>query len=228
MRTGVKIALGLGALGATALLLTVGGEPPEREETPGEPMGRFIEHPLYLGRRGDPELEALLVELNDYLASEGINTEWLSAEEVTLLHKKKWAGMHAIPPREYWPRLARTGREVFMPLRIAMDMPIRIANGYRFPEYNKAVTATKDDPEGSTGSRHQDASGLDMEVKGIENKKRFALLAARLYLDEGQKKRLGLGIYGTDTFPSRVHADTGGHRKWANTAHWLKEAARVS
>lgn len=227
MRTGVKIALGLVALGAGALVLTVGGEPPEREEGP-EPMGRYIKDPLYLGRRGDPELEALLTELDDYLASEGINTAWLSAAEVTLLHKKKWAGMHAIPPREYWPRLARTGREAFMPLRVAMGVPIRIANGYRFPEYNKAVTATKSDPNGSTGSRHQDASALDMEVKGAADKKRFALLAARMYLDEGDAKRLGLGIYGTDSYPSRVHVDTGGHRKWANTAHWLKEAARTS
>ena len=220
MRNWVTIGL---ALAAAAVIAAVVGSGTSVKEVVPSPKGGPPEA-LAVGPPDDPEIAALLTEMRDVFASGGVNLNWITPEEVTLLHKKGYAGQHAIPPRSYWPRMVQTIRGVFQPLREAFGAPLRISNGYRPPFYNLLVTKTTDKPKGTPGSRHQWFEALDFVPTegGAEPRVELALLAADLYLARGNDLRMGLGIYSPDAWPGGFHVDTGSQRrKWANTRYWL-------
>lgn len=167
--------------------------------------------PIAEGKANNPEIDALLREMDDYFASYGINLDWINASEVTLL--RKW-GRHAIPPREYWPRMAATIRWGFQPIRAALGGPITITSAYRPPDYNEAVGGAED-------SRHQYFEGLDMVASGGQANKQ-ALLAAGIWIRSGERMRMGLGVYGSPGSASNIHIDTGrSQRTWNVADYWI-------
>jgi len=172
--------------------------------------------PLYVGQRGDPELEALLTELSDYLTAEGVDTSVASAAEITEMRKTS-PRAYAIPPRKLWPNAAYTLKHVFMPLRWALGQPITIRNGYRPPSYNAAVGGAK-------SSRHQDFSAFDLAGPTREATKRLAELAAELYKRKASELRLGFGAYGYPS-PGNIHVDAGWKaRTWDDAETFVKQA----
>ncbi len=175
----------------------------------------FPPQPIYVGQRGDPELESLFQEMDDYFRSYGIALGTISAAEVTEMRKTN--GYYAIPPREYWPRMAATIRYVFMPIRAAVAGPVTITSAYRPPDYNEAVG-------GTAGSRHQFFEALDMVApQGLANTQ--ALAAAKIFNRYGELLRMGFGVYGSPGQASNIHVDTGSReRTWENADYWAEQA----
>ena len=187
----------------------VGGAPPAI----GPWSGGGPPSPIWEGREDNPETAALLQEMDDYFASYGgIDLNLIDAREVTLL--RKW-GRHAIPPREYWPRMAATMRYGFMPLRRALGGAIILTSAYRPPEYNEYVG-------GADNSRHMYFEGLDMVAPtGMANQQ--AMLAARMWLQYGERMRMGLGVYGAPGNATNIHIDTGSNqRTWKQADYWIE------
>jgi hypothetical protein len=172
--------------------------------------------PLYVGERGDPELEALLTELSDYLSAEGVDVNVASAAEITKMRKTPGPS-YAIPSRALWPSIAHTLKQGFMVLRWALGQPITIWNGYRPPDYNAAVG-------GSEGSRHQEFA-LDLSGQTPEATRELAEYAASLYRKKGAELKMGLGVYGYPT-PTRIHIDLGWkQRTWGDASTFVQQAA---
>jgi uncharacterized protein YcbK (DUF882 family) len=168
---------------------------------------------MYVGQRGDPELEALLTELSDYLTAEGVDTNVASAAEITKMRKTTPVS-YAIPSRELWPNAVYTLRNVYLPIRWALGQPITIRNGYRDPTYNAAVGGAK-------GSRHQDFSAFDLAGQSSEATREIAKLAGDLYNRRGGEHRIGFGAYGAPT-PTVVHIDAGWQqRTWADAKAYI-------
>lgn len=228
MKRGVLVAAGLGALALGIVVVVAGGG-----EAPGAPQewkGGAPPEALAVGPASDPEIAALLTEMRDEFASAGVNLTWITPEEVTLLHKKGYAGQHAIPPRSYWPRMVQTILQVFQPAREEFGGPIKITNGYRPAWYNLLVTKTKKKPQGTIGSRHQWFEALDVvPVEGGAGPRlKLARILARMYVWQGKRLRMGLGIYPPSEWPGGFHFDTGSQwRKWANTAYWLNAVSNA-
>lgn len=205
-------------------------DPPTDEPVPGPgPSGWPVytwgdgpkAAPIVVGDQFDPEVAAQLIQMEGDFASLGVDLSKVSAYEVTRMRKAPGKPA-AIPPREYWPRMAQTLREAFMPLRQEIGKPLAIYNGYRPADYNEAVG-------GAAGSRHQWFEGLDLDVEGSKtaDRKKLAALAAQLYLALGDDLEMGFGVYGNNPeYPTNIHIDTG-HRKrtWGNARHWIDKVA---
>ncbi len=191
----------------------------EDEEGGVRPVSDFP-RALYVGPRGDPELEALLTELSDYLTAEGVDVSVASAAEITKMRKTSPVS-YAIPPRELWPNAAQTLKQIYQPIRWAHGQPIAIRNGYRDPSYNAAVGGAK-------GSRHQDFSAFDLAGQSREATREIAMLAAELYDKSGDLYAMGFGAYGYPT-PSNIHIDSGWKKRtWKDAATYVKQAAAKS
>jgi hypothetical protein len=170
--------------------------------------------PIAVGQRGDPEIESLLAEMDDEFRSYGVNLEWIDAAQVTEMRKTD--GYYAIPPREYWPRMAATIVYGFMPIRRELGIPIYITSAYRSPDYNEAVG-------GADGSRHQFFEGLDMLPEADRNGQ--AMAAAKLFVRDGENLRMGLGVYGSPGSAANIHIDTGhAMRTWEEAMYWVERA----
>lgn len=186
--------------------------------------------PIYVGQRGDPELESLLADMDRTFRSYGVDLSLIDGAEVTLMRKTD--GYYAIPPREYWPRMAATIVYGFMPIRRAVGQPITVTSGYRPPDYNKAVTCVTEVGgecvDWSEGSRHQWFEALDMVApQGLTNTQ--AMAAAGIWVRDGQALRMGLGIYGTQGTASNIHIDTGSRaRRWKNARYWTNRVESQS
>ena len=171
--------------------------------------------PIAVGMPNDPEIASLLRQMEDEFTSLGVDLRYVTPEEVTVMPKAPGRPV-AIPPMEFWPRMAQTLRELFIPLRIAMGMPLQ-ARGYRAPDYNEAV-------DGAPGSRHQWFEGIDIRPVGgtAADKRRLAMLAAQMYLDRGDELQIGFGVYGKSA--PTVHFDTGyDKRTWRDAKYWLEK-----
>jgi hypothetical protein len=190
-----------------AALVTVGpwvdvGGPPE---------------PIATGPLSNPTIQQLLAEMDDYFVrSFGIDTSVITAREVT--RETSWA-RQAIPPREYWPRMGSTIRQIFMPLRQAMGVPITVRSGYRSPEYNAQAGGEED-------SRHMYFEALDLSVPSDRN--RLALVGADFWLRNGDRLRMGFGAYGAPN-STNIHCDAGfKKRSWAEADYWVERAKQVA
>lgn len=191
--------------------------PPAPSPPTGQPSpGGQPPEPLIVGQRGNPEIEALLREMDDEFSSQGVDLGVATAAEVTRMGSR-----HGIPPRSTWLGMARTLREVFMPIRQQVGFPIRIG-GYRSPEYNASL-------DGAPSSRHMWFEAIDMNPTSgsAKDKRRVALAAAQLYRSRGSALRMGLGIYGYPTPRSGTHVDTGWKmRTWADSKMYLDQVSR--
>lgn len=207
--------LGVGALG----LVVLGAGESERDPAEVEPTG--FPDPIAVGFEDDPEIDALVREMQDEFVSRGVDLNVISVAEVTRMRKAP-GGPLAIPPRSWWPKMARTITEVYMPLRYEAGVPFNITSGYRPPDYNKAVTCEREVNgecvEWSRGSRHQGFEAIDfVPASGADA---IARSAAHLYLQRGRDLKMGLGIYGWPA--TRLHIDTGHKRRtWENTRRYL-------
>lgn len=208
MRSGIKIALGLGALAGVALLLSGG----ERESEPKESDVSAKPKPLYVSERGDPELESLLQQMDDEFASAGIRD--FSAAEVTKMRKTPGPS-YAIPPRSYWPRMIDT-LELVQSIRDAWGQPISVYNGFRPEDYNKAVG-------GAPGSRHQWFEAVDLMPTGDRDD--FATLVAMRFT--AGEPDMGFGVYGKPGHVTGVHIDTHRRRTWGIAQHYIQRAAQA-
>lgn len=219
------------APGAPEDVPTPEGAAEEIQEPPGK--GRFYK-PIMVGDPRNPEIAALLSEMDDYFRSMGVD-DTITAKEVTTLPKAPGRPV-AIPVRIYWPNMAYTLVRGWNPIRRAMDEPLTV-RGYRPPDYNKAVTCSKKVAgkcvKWTTGSRHQDFSGLDIFASGSKSRRRLALVTARVYMDNDNKTaRMGFGAYGRPT-PSNVHIDFGWTSSkrpgtWRDAPYYVAEAGRIT
>ena len=83
---------------------------------------------------------------------------------------------------------------------------------------------------GSRGSRHIQFRALDLDLPRAHNSRDAQELlyrvAARIYLEDGARLKMGLGIYRPHRGP-RVHIDCGsryGHRHWGGKRkRWIRE-----
>jgi hypothetical protein len=174
--------------------------------------------PIAQGKADDPEVGSLLEEMDNYFRDYGIDLGVIDAQQVTRL--RKW-GVQAIPPYEFWPRMAMTIRWGFMPIRRALNAPITITNGFRPADYNEYVG-------GEENSRHLYFEALDMVApQGMAN--RQALIAADLWIRYGERMRMGLGVYGQAGAATNIHIDTG-HRErtWNEADYWIDRAGRAA
>lgn len=192
-------------------------EPSSGPATGGKPQ------PIAVGLPSDPEVGALLAEMDALFESYGVDTSLMSAREVTRMPKAQNQAS-AIPPRAYWKRMAKTLRDVVMPLRLEMGIPFQL-RGYRPPDYNEAVG-------GVAGSRHQWFEGLDIYLSGPQNtaanRRLLGLRSAQLFLAKGNALKMGFGAYGAPT-PSNVHLGTGySKRTWREAGHYIAKAQTVS
>ena len=212
------IALPVGIVGGI-MVATRGRENEDPGETGMHPDTNFPA-PLYVGKRGDPELEALLTELSDYLTAEGVDVNVASAAEITKMRKTPGPS-YAIPVRELWPNAAYTLRNVYMPIRWALGQPITIRNGYRPPDYNAAVGGAK-------GSRHQDFSAFDLAGQSREASQDLAAYAADMYKRRGSEYQIGFGAYGFPT-PTNIHIDAGWkQRTWGDAKTYVSQIGKTS
>jgi len=194
------------------------------EPDPDAPRPKGPAKPIHVGPANDPETVALLSEMDDYFRSQGVDNT-ISAREVTVMRKTK-SQASAIPPRAYWPRMARTLRELWNPLRQRMGVPLTVRGGYRPPDYNAAVG-------GASGSRHVYFEAIDIyphkSSNSLDTRKRLALEGARLWIDKGDEHKVGLGVYGTKTNPTNIHVDTGAKKRtWKKARHWIEIAKKVA
>jgi len=187
---------------------------------PPDPMGPPPE-PLIVGDPKNPEVAALLAEMDDLFASMGVPLEYVTAREVTTLPEA--AGRpSAIPPRPYWPRMAYTLRYGFLPIRLAMDEPLNL-RGYRTPDYNQARSGEVYVPGVKRGSSHMYFEAVD--IRAPNNRRKLALVTARWFLRDGEKLRAGFGAYGYPT-PSNVHIDTGyEQRTWREADDYIADVS---
>lgn len=175
--------------------------------------------PLLVGSRSEPRICALLDEMAALFAEHGVDGTLVRPIEVTCMRKSPGRAI-AIPPRSTWPRMATTLREVFVPLRRRLGVPLSLV-GYRPPDYNAAVG-------GKPGSRHQAFQAIDIRVvkdhATPERRRALALEAAALFIARGRPLRMGLGVYGCPT-PGNIHVDTGwARRTWNDAPHFLDQA----
>lgn len=213
MRDWITILLAVGGAAVTVLFLTSGGD--EEPEEDGAVSGGVKAEPIYVGVRGDPELEALLIEMDDELASAGITS--FSAAEVTKMRKTPGPS-YAVPPRSYWPRMITT-LQLVQRIRDDWGRPISVYNGYRPEDYNKAVGGAK-------GSRHQWFEAVDLLPQGDRDD--FAQLVATYYVREGSAQNMGFGVYGKPGRVTGVHVDTHGKRKWGEAGYYIARAEAIS
>ncbi len=187
-------------------------EPPDNGGGGGGSTGPKAQ-PILVGPRNSPEIAAQLTRMADVFASEGVNMQYVQPWEVMTMRKTPGRAV-AIPPEQYWYLMAATLRDAFGPLREAFGAPITVYNGYRPPDYNKAVTM-RPDGTWTKGSRHQWAQAVDLlpvNATGAE-RVRLARLAAALYVDRGHALKMGFGVYGKADFPTGVHLDVGFKRR---------------
>lgn len=150
-----------------------------------------------------PKVQSYLNAIDDLLRAAGVRH--FNARELTAL--RKVPGVYAIPPREYWPRLAALSVNVLEPLRVRMGVPLRILNGYRPSDYNKAVG-------GAARSSHlwgyaADVTCGDADADGDIDSADRALLraaAADMFVSMPSAK-IGFGFYA-----GNIHAEWGRRR----------------
>lgn len=160
--------------------------------------------PMMVGNPKDPEVAAVLQELDDYLDAYGVG-EYTSAKELTTMPKAPGMPV-AIPPYKLWPNMISTLR-IWQPIREKLGFPMSL-RGYRPPDYNEAVG-------GSPTSAHMWFSTLDIRpgVYSSTNRKNLALEGAKVYVDRGDELKIGFGAYGET--PTNIHLDT--HRRAKHT-----------
>lgn len=211
--------LGLGVLGLVGFVTGLFMGKPEsglESETEPEfelkPEPKGFPEPIAVGYTTSPKIAPLLKDMANVFEQAGIDLDTVTPAEVT----KRAANVVAIPPRDYWPRMARTLSEVFQPIRNETG-PLVIRNGYRSPSHNKAVG-------GASKSRHQSFEALDLRPSNNTREARLQLaqLAAQIYRDRGAELRMGFGVYGPANNPNSVHVDTGSTRRtWGSAKAFL-------
>lgn len=160
------------------------------------------------------EVAPLLREYEDYLRSQGVNLDWFSAEELTKLSK---TGKYAIPPKHLWDEMVRTIIFAAQPIRQEFGDPIRIYNAYRPRWYNKMV-------KGAKGSLHIRNAALDLIPYEYSQRRRLAEIAARYIIENGDKYRMGMGIYNYPNMTG-VHVDALVRKRrvtYAATRKWMR------
>lgn len=143
-----------------------------------------------------------LASLNTMFEAAGITH--FSAEEVCAMRKAKNA--IAIPPTDYWTRIIPA-------LKLAEELrrvvgPLRVGNGYRPADYNKAVG-------GARNSQHLYFRALDLDLieRATVNQETFYEEACRIYLERGGDLKMGLGLY-RPWRGTRIHIDTGYRKRY--------------
>lgn len=147
------------------------------------------------------------------MSDQGVNVEWFPARELTLLRR---GNVCAIPPRGLWPGMAYTILNVAQPLREVIGKPFWVG-GYRPGDYNAEAG-------GAEKSRHLWWSALDLKVDGGTQTDRMtlALGATQIYLEQGERLKMGLGVYSPYPKPYTVHVDTGWRqRTWKFTQQYI-------
>lgn len=214
---GAIVTAGVAIVFATSTSTSIGPEP-----EPQEPMARRTDPKpttIYVGTRGDPELEGLLNEFDAVLASAGVRN--FRSAEVTKLRKTPGPS-YAIPHRDAWPKMVRT-LQLLQRVRDQLGAPITIYNGFRPEDYNKAVGGARD-------SDHIWAEAVDAYVER-PHQDAFMMALARLYDVEGARLKMSFGVYGDPRTGEQLeaHVGTGSRqRTWGAAKTYLDRVRAVS
>ena len=175
---------------------------------------------IAVGQPDDPEIAALLAELEATLVAHGVPKVGWSAEEITRMHKTPTRAI-AIPPRGMWLNMVPTLR-LYVMLRERMGVPFALG-GYRPPDYNAAME------DAAPRSTHMWFAALDITLVGTDKnantlRQKLGTEASILFL-ENPGTPMGLGIYSVN--PARVHVDYGSKRRvWEDEGEaWVREVA---
>lgn len=210
---------------------------PDEGEEDEQPVGGFAATPILklpngkpvVGEATQPDVAAVLAEYDAFLAANGVDTNIVSAFDVTVMPKaplqdgwdedKIKTRPVAIPERASWSRMATLLREDVLPIVRALPFPARVT-GYRAADYNAAVG-------GASKSQHVRNNAADIWIKGqpnmtSKNARTLMLITARHVLSKADAP-IGFGAYTFD-----VHLDRGGRRTWEHAKHWLDEAKKVT
>ena len=169
---------------------------------------------LISGPANDPEIAALLAEIDGLLAQAGINLRQICARELCELPKAPGRPC-SIPPRSLWRNIVPTAVLV-QTMRTRLGFPLEL-RGYRPPDYNAAVG-------GSKRSQHQWFGAIDVyawpSVRNASTRVAVAEAGARVFV-ENPAEAIGFGVYGKAT-PSNIHLDTGFRRRtWRDAQIWI-------
>lgn len=220
------IALVGGVAGATFLLARALSRAHEKKVSippVPDPMGPPPQ-PIIVGDPKNPEVASLLAEMDDLFTSMGIPRAYVTAREVTELPEAP-GRPSAIPPRPYWPRMGYTLLYGFLPIRIAMGVPL-LLRGYRPPWYNDSVGGEGYVAGESRGSSHMYFEGVD--ARAPEHRRELALVTARWFIQDGSRLRAGFGAYGYP-IPSNVHIDTGyDERTWREADRYIADIRQAA
>lgn len=142
--------------------------------------------------------------LDAYLQAHGIKN--FSAREILTLRR---LGVTVDePPRSWWPRIIPT-LELAEMLRAEVGHGLIVGNGYRPNPWNKKVG-------GARNSQHLHFRALDLDLprghKTREHQERFYEAAGSIFLDHGERYKMGLGLYRLHR-GTRVHIDAGYRRR---------------
>lgn len=166
------------------------------------------------------EVRGLLDEYARYLKAQGVNMSWFSVGELTKLRR---TGKYAIPPKHLWDEMARTILFVAQPIREEFGHPLNIYNAYRPRWYNEQVGGAKN-------SLHIRNAALDLIPYDGSLRRRLAEVAARYFIDNGDRYQIGMGIYNYPRMTG-VHVD-GLVRKravpYAATRKWIDAVGAVA
>ncbi len=150
--------------------------------------------------------------LDAYLQAHGV--EHFSAREILTLRR---AGVTVdAPPRPWWPRIIPT-LELAEMLRAEVGHPLIVGNGYRPNPWNRKVGGARRSP-------HLFFRALDLDLprghKSREDQERFYEAAGSIFLDHGERYKMGLGLYRLNR-GTRVHIDAG-HRRRSWSRKYVK------
>ncbi len=155
-------------------------------------------------------------ELTAFLRANGIE-HFDGLEVVTLRRSGKVAD---VPRKSWWPRII-PALQVAEHIREQLGHALIIGNGYRPEPLNRQCG-------GSRGSRHVQFRALDLDLPSRYNNRDsqelLYRLAAMVYLNDGRRSKMGLGIYRPNRGP-RIHIDCGSrHRCWGGPRkRWVRD-----
>lgn len=136
-------------------------------------------------------------EFEDYFNRQVPPFEYFKASDICVKFDNVVLGVqNSPPPRELWSNIFPTirGLELFMKSRGVPTgtNPITVTSSYRNPAYNRKVTISPENPNGSNSQRHTLFLALDIQYAGLNEYELFYKLFDFIKIESGYINCLGL------------------------------------
>lgn len=185
------------------ILLAAFAAPAAAQMLPNEGQS---EAAYYMYRAAKPHFAADVDAFEDWLRrkdADGVVPTWQVLRTASMWRECNGPPFQ-VPPRKYWPNIARTLRFVRGHVVPAMG-PLQAVSGYRNPALNICAG-------GAVNSAHRDYSALDLvPLKPLDRPAIFDRMC-RVHRRKGPAHGVGLGFYAF----TRFHVDTRSFRRWGS------------